>query len=176
MRRPTGTRLPTVLVVAALLVALPGPVASQADRVASAIGGVAVGAVAGVYVTTGIYVMKARFDSYIFSLHDLVRVRLETLPLVLMPVGLGTLGAVEPGRLWNGALWGLIGFVGGAGLGAGLGHALGDSSEATWAGGIIGSAFGTLIGLTAGALMHGGGSGSSGAVTVTVPIRAGWPR
>jgi hypothetical protein len=167
-----------VAVVLALTVFLPGgSIAGQVDRAASGVAGAVYGALAGVYITTGIYVTKARYGSYIFSLRDLLRVRPETVPVVVSPLALSILGATEPERLGRAALYGGVAFVTGAVVGFGIGHLLGDHEETRWAGGIIGSAVGLLAGTLVGALQDPHGPEDPGsAITLAIPIGIGGGR
>lgn len=142
------------LVLVSCLVA-PRPARAQLDRIGAGAGGAAAGAIVGVYTTTAIYVTKARFGSYIYSLGDLIQLRVETLPIVAAPVAGAVLGASSPADLGRAALWGGLGFAAGAGLGYLGGHVIGDSDEARWAGGIIGSAIGVWAGALFGALRDG---------------------
>ena len=49
----------------------------------SAITGAVIGTAMGFYLTLGIVVLKARFDIYIYAMHDLTEFRWDTLPIIL---------------------------------------------------------------------------------------------
>ncbi len=151
----------------------PEPCEGQWGRVAATVGGAAGGAVAGVYLTTAVYVTKARTGSFLYSMHDLVGPRWETFPIVAAPVAGAVLGATSPERLGGAAVWGLAGFAAGAGLGYALGSWLGDSPEEKWAGGIIGSGAGLLAGMVFGAIRA--GDTSEGEERVLLRFSVPWP-
>lgn len=116
-----------------------------------AVVGVAGGFVAGTYTMAAIYVTKARFGHYLFSLHDALAITPEILPVVAGPVAGGWLGAESKVALGRAAGWGAVGFFGGAALGVTAGHLIWRSDEGRWAGAIIGSAAGMLAGVVLGA-------------------------
>lgn len=142
------------LVLVSCLVA-PRPARAQLDRIGAGVGGAAAGVVVGAYTTTAIYVTKARFGSYIYSLSDFVELRWETFPIAATPIAGAVLGATSPSDLGRAAVWGGIGFAAGAGLGYLGGHVIAGSDEARWAGGIIGSAIGVWAGALFGTLRGG---------------------
>jgi len=146
------------------------PLAGQADRVATGAAGLAAGAVVGVWTTTAIYVAKARTGRYIFSPDDLIRLRWETLPIATAPIAGAVLGASSPSTLGQTVIWGGLGFLAGAGAGALLGHAVWGTSQARWAGGIIGSGVGLIAGIVFGALRSGGEEEPLPAMGVSIPI------
>jgi hypothetical protein len=138
----------TVFIAAAAVLAWrPAPASGQ---VGAAIAGATGGLAAGLYTTTAIYVTEARFGRYIFSVDDVVRPNLRLLPMVVEPALGGWLGAKSGRALGRAALWGGVSFFGGAAVGAGAGHLIWRTSEGRWAGAIIGSAFGLLVGATVG--------------------------
>lgn len=116
--------------------------------------GFAAGTAAGAYVTTGIFVARARTGSYIYSLEDALRPRWELLPAVAMPIGGLLLGAEDGQRLASAVAWGGAGFAVGAVVGLGIGELLGETSQGRWAGFIIGSATGLLAGTIYGAATY----------------------
>lgn len=168
----SARRLFRGLLLAAGLAVVPAPATAQASHVVGGVGGAVLGAFTGIYTTTAIYVTKARLGSYIYSLSDLHRLRIETLPIVLAPVGGLALGAADPDRIARAALRGGIGLVVGGGLGYLAGSILGDSDEARWSGLVIGSGAGLLAGTLIGAL-DGGGARDGPLVQLRVPIGPG---
>jgi hypothetical protein len=112
--------------------------------------GVAGGAAAGGWTTIGMFIARARMGSYVFDAHDITQIRLETMPVIVLPVVGGLIGARSTPRLRAVGAGAAIGAAGGAVLGIGIGAWVGDSPEARWAGGIIGSALGMLVGGTIG--------------------------
>lgn len=147
------------------------PLAAQADRVATGAAGLAAGTVAGVWTTVSLYVAKARTGSYIFSADDLIRLRPETLPIATFPIAGAVVGATSPSTLADVAIWGGLGFAAGAGLGLLTGHLVRGTSEARWAGGIIGSGVGMLAGVVFGALRSDGGEAPAQmAISIPLPI------
>lgn len=145
------------LFVAAALVAaflLGAPRDSRAQAVPAAYGLVS-GAVAGVYVTTGVFVAKARAGSYLYSLEDALEPRWELVPLAVLPLGSLAIGLDDGQRLANTVKWGGAGFAAGAVVGLGVGTLLRQSGgESQWAGAIIGSATGLLAGWVYGTLSY----------------------
>lgn len=145
--RPLARRAALIAVSVAAL-GLPAPASAQ---VVPTIVGTAGGLAAGVYTTVAVYVTKARFGSYLFSVDDLVSIRLETVPVAALPVAGAWLGQQSGEAVWDAALWGGVGFLGGAVAGAGAGELIWGTEEGRWAGAIIGSALGMLTGATLGA-------------------------
>lgn len=137
----------------ALLCLAGRPDAARAQEVPAAYGLIA-GTAAGVYVTTGIFVARARAGSYIYSLEDVIGPRWELIPAVAMPVGGLLVGAENGQRLASSLVWGGAGFVAGAAVGLGMGELLGDTSQGRWGGLIIGSAAGLLAGTIYGAVTY----------------------
>lgn len=150
-------RLATVgVLVTAGLFGTPRPSTAQAVPAAY---GLFAGTVGGVYVTTGIFVAKARTGAYIYSLEDALVPRWELIPVAVMPVGSLVLGLADDQRLANSIKWAGAGFVTGAAVGLGLGTLFGERGEGQWAGAIIGSAAGLFAGSIYGALSHDEGEG-----------------
>ncbi|NNF26286.1 MAG: hypothetical protein HKN73_03565, partial [Gemmatimonadetes bacterium] len=126
----------------------------EAQVLPAVVGGVG-GLLAGAYVTTGVFVLKSRATGWVMhSVETLIEPAPELLPLVAGPVAGALLGARSSGRLEAGAAWAGIGLASGAGLGALAGHLIWNSVEGRWAGGIIGSAAGLLVGSVVGAATH----------------------
>lgn len=144
-----------VLVTAGLF-GTPRPSPAQAVPAAY---GLFAGTVGGVYVTTGIFVAKARTGAYIYSLEDALVPRWEIIPAAVMPIGSLVLGLADDQRLANSIKWAGAGFVTGAAVGLGLGTLFDERGEGQWAGAIIGSAAGLLAGSIYGALAHDDGEG-----------------
>lgn len=139
------------VLVAAGLLGISRPSPAQAIPAAY---GLFVGTVGGVYVTTGIFVAKARTGAYIYSLEDALVPRWELVPAAVMPIGSLMLGLVDDQRLANSIKWAGAGFVAGAAVGLGIGTLFHERSEGQWAGAIIGSAAGLLAGSIYGVLAH----------------------
>lgn len=171
--RPAVALFVVPLLVAAIGLGRPARASAQTDRIATGVAGLAAGTLVGVWLTVSIYVTEARTGSYIYSMNDLVRLRLETLPLAAGPLAGIVLGASSPSALGRSALWGGIGFAAGAGVGALAGQLLSGTSEARWAGAIIGSGVGMLTGVVVGALRDGGPDEPIPVVTVSVPLGGG---
>ena len=127
------------------------PAAAQSEigtTLLGAAGGFAVGA----YTTLTIYVTKARFGRYLFSVDDLVAIQPEILPVVVGPVAWGWVGAESGTALARSAGWGSLGLIAGAAAGGLTGTLVSDSDEAPWAGAIIGGGVGLLTGAILGAV------------------------
>lgn len=148
-----------------------------AGQTVPAIVGTAGGFVAGTYVTTAVYVTKARFGRFLFSLDDALTFTPELLPMVAAPVAGGWLGAESKVALGRAVGWGAVGFFGGAALGVGAGHLFWGDVEGRWAGAIIGSAAGMLTGLILGALdgLDDGGGEAAMMPVFSVRIPLGGP-
>lgn len=153
MRDKPRSAHPLLLLTPLLLVAaLCGSPREARAQVASASVGTVAGFVVGTYTMTAIYVAKARFGSYLFSLEEALSARFEILPVFAGPIAGGWLGARSSTALERAALHGGVGFVGGAAAGLLAGQLIWSDSDGRWAGAIIGSATGLLIGATLGAL------------------------
>lgn len=146
-------RLRHVAAVGALLLSLPfahPPKVAAQSTVASAALGAGGGFVVGTYSMMAIYVTKARFGHFLFSLDEVLAIRPEILPVVAGPIAGAWVGAESSTALGRAVGWGSLGFVGGAAIGAGAGHLIWGTPEGRWAGGIIGSAIGLLSGVVLG--------------------------
>lgn len=141
-------RLLVVGAVCGLLAAAPTRASAQAIPTTLGIAG---GFVAGTYTMAAVYVLKARFGRYLFSLDDALTITPEMLPVVAGPIAGGWLGAESKVALGRAAGWGALGFLGGAALGVGAGHLIWGGEEGRWAGAIIGSATGLVVGAILGA-------------------------
>lgn len=149
--------LRTVTVLAIVAAGLCGHPRSARGQPVPAAYGLIGGTVAGIYVTTGVFVTKARAGSFIYSLEDALAVRWELIPLVVMPVSSFAVGLDDGQRLASSIKWGGAGFAAGAAVGLGVGTLLrqdGGGSESQWAGAIIGSAAGLLAGSIYGMLAY----------------------
>lgn len=137
--------------------------------------GLLAGAAGGVLVTTGVFVAKARGGSFLYSLDDALAPRWELIPAVAMPIGGFAMGLDDGQRLARSIAWGGAGFAAGALVGYGIGDLLGDTSQARWAGAVIGSAAGVLGGSILGAASYENeartGSPESSARAPTLMIR-----
>lgn len=149
------------------------PVPAQAQVIPALLGG-AGGLVAGAYVTTGVYIAKARAGRFIYSTEEVARVGPELLPVLLLPVSGVVLGAVDGDRLATAGIGAGLGFVGGALLGTGIGHVAWGRSEGRWSGAVIGSAAGLVIGGVLGAFLHSDDEdealGPTPLLTVALPV------
>lgn len=117
------------------------------------------GLVAGAHTATGIYVLKSRLTGWNFhAVDDIVSPRLETMPIVILPIAGAVLGASSSTKLGAAATWGGVGIVSGAAIGATVGHLLWGDTQGRWAGGTIGSAAGLLIGSILGGALKSDGS------------------
>jgi len=174
-RAPGSAARASWLATVAMLCCLCGdrPIAAQVDRVGAGAVGLAAGAVAGVWTTTSIYVAKARTGAYLFSPNDILRVRWETIPVGAFPIAGAIVGASSPYTLGQIAIWGGLGLLAGAGAGLLTAQLVRGTSEARWAGGIIGSGVGLLVGIVIGALRSGGDDETAPSVSVVIPIRIG---
>lgn len=149
-RRPLRHRLTlTPLLALSLLLLRPHSVEGQAG--AAVLGGVG-GLVVGGYTTVAIYVTKARFGRYLFSPDEFLALRPETLPVIVTPVAGALLGLESSVALGRSAGWGALGFITGAAVGGLTGKLLSDSEEGPWAGAVIGSGAGLLVGVVLGAI------------------------
>lgn len=153
----------------------PRPATAQA---ATGVVGAAGGLVAGTYTMTAIYVTKARFGHFLFSLDDALAPTPEILPLVAGPIAGAWLGAESGTALWRALGWGSVGFVGGAAVGVTVGHMIWGDDEGRWAGAIIGSAAGMLAGAVLGArdVLHEspeGGASPTPVLSISIPLGGG---
>lgn len=161
------------LLAASLLSVRPVPAHAQAVPAAY---GLITGTISGVYVSTGIFVARARAGSFLYSLEDAIAVRWELAPAVLMPLSGVVLGAIDGQRLAESIKWGGAGFAAGAaaGLGVGLLLSSGEGRESEWSGAIIGSAAGLLAGSLYGMLSYDGDPDDSpatvGSFTLRIPL------
>jgi hypothetical protein len=147
------------LVLTAAGLVQPRTAASQAVPAAyGALGGAA----AGVLVTTGIFVAKARAGSYIYSLDDALAPRWELVPTLAMPVGGVMIGLDDEQRLARSIAWGGAGFAVGGLVGYGIGDLFSDTDQGKWAGAIIGGAAGVLVGSIYGVLSYDSGESPGG--------------
>lgn len=146
------------------------PRSSPAQAVPAAYG-LFTGTVAGVYVTTGIFVAKARTGAYLYSMEDALTPRWELIPIATMPIGGLVLGFADDQRLASSIKWAGAGFVAGAAVGLGASTLLHKTGEGQWAGAVIGSAAGVLAGSIYGALSHEGGDGGGGAEVPVLSFR-----
>jgi hypothetical protein len=142
-----------LLLVAAFHAGMPR--AADAQGVPAAYGFVA-GTFAGAYVTTGVFVAKARAGSYLYSLDDALAPRWEMIPVVAIPVGGFLVGLNDGQRLASSIAWGSAGFAAGALVGLGAGELFGTTGQGRWAGAIIGSGAGLLAGSIYGAVSYDG--------------------
>lgn len=154
---------------------VPSPCSAQVGRAAIGLAG---GLLGGVHVTTGIFVFKSRvFGWNMHTPEDILTLRPETAPIVVMPVIGAFVGYRSSKRLAGAATWGSIGLAGGALVGAGAGHLLWGTSEGRWAAGTIGSAAGLAIGSALGALLTSGGASDEDDrrpapyLTFSIPVR-----
>lgn len=154
------------------------PRTAEAQGVPAAYGFVA-GTFAGGYVTTGVFVAKARAGSYLYSLDDALAPRWEVIPAVAMPIGGFLVGLDDGQRLASSIAWGSAGFAVGTLVGLGAGELFGTTSQGRWAGAIIGSAAGLLAGSLYGALSYdppaatdqpGGAGGDPPALVIRIPL------
>jgi len=134
--------------------------------------GLVTGTVSGIYVSTAIFVAKARTGAYIYSLDDALAPRWELIPVAIMPIGSLVVGLDDGQRLANSVRWAAAGFATGAVVGLGLGTLLrADGGEGQWAGAIIGSAAGLLAGTLYGLVSYDGDQGDpSGGPMLTFRI------
>lgn len=116
--------------------------------------GLLAGAAGGVLVTTGVFVAKARGGSFLYSLEDALAPRWELIPAAAMPIGGFAMGLDDDQRLARSIAWGGGGFAVGALVGYGVGDLFGETSQARWAGAVIGSAAGLLGGSIIGAASY----------------------
>lgn len=133
------------------------PTKARAQAVPAAYGLLA-GATGGVLVTTGVFVAKARGGSFLYSLEDALAPRWELIPAVAMPIGGLVMGLDDGQRLARSIAWGGAGFATGALIGYGVGDLFGETSQARWAGAVIGSAAGLLGSSIFGAVSYDGDS------------------
>ncbi len=153
--RALGSRLSRCAAIFLLLAAftLARPAKAEAQAVPAGYGLLA-GAAGGVLVTTGVFVAKARAGSYLYSLDDALAPRWELIPAVAMPIGGFTMGLDDGQRLARSIAWGGAGLAAGALVGYGVGDLFGETSQARWAGAVIGSAAGLLGGSILGAASY----------------------
>lgn len=145
----------------------------------SLVAGTVGGFVAGGWTTIATFIARARMGEFVFDHTEAVfQVRLETLPVILFPVAGAILGR-SPARLRATGAGAGLGLVGGGVIGIVIGTLASESPEAKWAGGIIGSAAGMLLGAIVGAAVanpDGGsppGPASGPTFTISVPWGGG---
>lgn len=169
-------RLAVVGLVLASLVASRPPRAEA--QVVPAAYGLITGTISGAYITTGIFVAKARLGSYLYSSDEALALRWEVAPIVLMPITSLAVGLDDGQRLAESIKWGGAGFALGAVAGFGVSALIirAEGREDEWASTVIGSAAGLLAGSLYGALSYeggeddGGGPGFPIAFSVRVPF------
>lgn len=165
----------TCVLVAYLVGVRPQRVEAQAVPAAY---GLITGTISGAYITTGIFVTKARLGSFLYSSDEAFALRWENAPVVLMPVGSLLVGLDDGQRLARSIQWGSAGFALGAVAGFGVSALIirAEGREDEWASTVIGSAAGLLVGSLYGALSYeddggdGGGPGFPIAFSVKVPF------
>lgn len=141
------------LLAASLVYVRPQPAEAQAVPAAY---GLITGTISGAYVTTGIFVTKARLGSFLYSSDEALALRWENVPIVLMPIGSLLVGLDDGQRLARSVQWGSAGFAMGAIAGFGVSVLIirGEGREDEWASTVIGSAAGLLVGSLYGALSY----------------------
>jgi hypothetical protein len=127
-------------------------------------------------LTTGTVVLEARMGRYIFSLDELIAIRPETLPVLVMPVVGAVAGARSSATLRRAAVGGVLGLAGGVALGSIVGSQIWPTPEGPWAGGIIGGAAGMLAGAILYTTLGSSDSSSDGGQALTLSLRLPWGR
>jgi hypothetical protein len=127
-------------------------------------------------LTTGTVVLEARLGRYIFSLDELIAIRPETLPVLVMPVVGAVAGARSSATLRRAAVGGVLGLAGGVALGSIVGSQIWPTPEGPWAGGIIGGAAGMLAGAILYTTFGSSDSSSDGGQALTLSLRLPWGR
>ena len=160
--------LTTVVLLCTVELATPLTVASQDWSV---IGGGALGAATGSWMTIAFITARARAGDPLDTSEEAI-----TVAAVPMLAGFATglaIGAFAEERLGGTVLWGSVGWATGIGIGALLGGHLWDDPAATWAGGVLGAAVGLLVGGTAGYVTSGTkpNSASGGGVPLVVRLQ-----
>jgi hypothetical protein len=169
-------RLAVACLAVAVLVSA-RPERSDAQAVPAAYG-LITGTISGAYITTGIFVTKARLGSFLYSSDEAFALRWENAPVVLMPIGSLLVGLDDGQRLARSIQWGSAGFALGAVAGFGVSALIirADGREDEWASTVIGSAAGLLAGSLYGALSYeddggdGGGPGFPIAFSLKIPL------
>lgn len=126
---------------------------NRPHRVLGVVLGLSLGPLLGFYLTVAIFVAKARRGEYLFSLDDLTEPRWELLPVVLglwLGAWVGGEGIATLGRA---LAWTVAGLVAFAAVGWPTGALLWPDASGPWAGAVICSAFGLILGF-AGSLIH----------------------
>lgn len=161
-----------VLVAALLAVSAMGmgPMRASAQGVGPSVAGAAAGLGVGVYTSMAVHVVRARMGSYLFAADEFFALRFESLPMLAGPVAGAVLGAEDSTALWRAMGWGGVGGLVGAGAGYGLGALLSDESESRWAGLVIGSATGLVVGSILGATRGDGDSAPIEVFSLRIPI------
>lgn len=149
-RAPRARRGLRALLLAGALLGFGAPVLHAQKVVPILVGGVS-GLAAGTYVSLGVVAAEARAGRYLNSTNDAFGFR--SLPVL---VGAGTgivLGAVNDDRLYNAML--VSASAGAVGFGAGwlVGSAVWEDRGGKWAGAVIGSATGIVVGGVVGMLL-----------------------
>jgi hypothetical protein len=171
-RSPSRRGFYAVSLALSLTLAAPAPANGQV--LAAAAGG-AGGLVAGIYTTAAVYVARARTGRFLYSVDEVLELRPANLPAFAGPVVGAAVGWHSSAALGGAAIWSSVGFLGGGAVGAGAGHVIWGTDEGRWAGAIIGSAAGLLLGATFGARSRwrdeqGEPSGTDVAVSIPTPF------
>lgn len=159
-----------ILVVLTAVLAL-HPSALTAQQKTNALLGAGLGTLAGAYVSTAVVVTNARLGHYRFSPDE---ISWELIPMPAIALTGGVVGYQDGTRLWQGVLWGSVGFVGGTGAGALLGRLAWGPGAGQWAGGVIGGAVGILAGGAIGIIRSEGGADGSAPAQMSFAVPSPW--
>jgi len=155
LRMPPARRTAVLAPLLVLGVALAAPRAAQAQKAVPVLVGGMGGLAAGTYVSLGVVAAEARAGRYLSSPYDAFGFR--SVP-VLVGVAAGVvLGAVDEDRLYDAMKTSVA--AGAVGFGAGwfAGRSIWEDRGGRWAGAVIGSAAGIVLGGVVGAIASDGG-------------------
>lgn len=116
------------------------------------------GLIAGGYVSIGVITAEARVGRYLHSADDALGFR--SLPVLIGGATGVVLGSVDDRRLYNAMLGSVAAGAVGFGVGWLVGTQTSDDVGSTWAGAVIGSAAGIVLGGVVGMLIPKGDEGS----------------
>lgn len=164
-RRP---RLRAAALGLAVLGAICTPSPAPAQGALPILVGGASGLVAGGYVSIGVITAEARVGRYLHSAEDALGFR--SLPVLIGGATGVVLGAVDDRRLYNAMLGSVATGAVGFGVGWIVGTQTSDDPGSPWAGAVIGSAAGIVLGGVVGMLLPDGDSSESDPPDRGIPL------
>ena len=130
------------LIVACALVA--GSARPSDAQVLTGLVGAVSGAASGGYITLSLVVARAQAGHYMHEFDELFG--WTSFPVLIGAATGGSVGVLQPDRLWSGFVYGVGGAAAGTGIGLVLGSVLTERPEGKWAGAAIGAGAGLALG------------------------------